>query len=516
MQVQVAELETPGQRTLPRTVLVSAMLFAVLLPLFLTPVMPLFDIYAHAGRFMVLADPAASPAIAANYQTAWGLLPNLGMDLIGTGLMKLFDPLQAARLVTACMILAQMGGALFLADALHGRIQAPSALLIGISAHSNVLIWGFANYLLGFGLMLFALGLWIRLSARPILQFTTAAPLAVASLLTHGFAFVLFGLLLGMIELGLLRAGGRANVATIARRTLVLAALAIVPAALFVHMNTASVEGGAAASFIRLFRYAAAGELWPRLIREVATRGDAFLRVASTLNPVADRLIGLALWAALLAMARTGLMTLDARMRLAVLLGGILLLVTPPELFGGAHLPERIPLLLLTLIAVSATFGPGTLRSPAGLALCGLFALHCALAAFGWARDGRSYALYLDALKNNATGILATRYSPPGHDRRSGHPTCAPLSHLMLIANGTAVPTFADSTQQPIRLTGPLALAMARTKDQRDPDPKAALAALRDAGFDTIVICADVPVDVPAGFQRLAGDTTWALYRTGR
>ena len=52
------------------------------IPAMLTPVLPLIDLGGHVARYVVQLDAGRSPVLAHWYSFEWGLLPNLGVDLL--------------------------------------------------------------------------------------------------------------------------------------------------------------------------------------------------------------------------------------------------------------------------------------------------------------------------------------------------------------------------------------------------------------------------------------------------
>ena len=78
--------------------LVMAGLFGVaLIPMLVTPVMPLIDFYNHLTRYFVLAHIGADPVLQTYYQAHWTLLPDIGVDLLATPLLRFFRRCWPAR-----------------------------------------------------------------------------------------------------------------------------------------------------------------------------------------------------------------------------------------------------------------------------------------------------------------------------------------------------------------------------------------------------------------------------------
>lgn len=495
----------------PAWAIVAAML-ACIIPVFVTPILPLMDFYAHIARYYILAHIDANPALEEYYTASWKLLPNLGLDILGTGLMKLLPPLVVAQILGAAIVLAPLLGVLVLSRALHGYVTWPSLLLGVLLAFSHILIWGFANFLLGLGLGMAGLGFWISLRDRPALQLAVAIPLAVALFFVHGLAFAFWGLFLGCLELTRAWEDRALRPDLLGRRLGRLALLAVIPVLLFLQMPTSGAEGGITPSFANLQRHAEMGAFWPRVFEEILSRIDVTLRVSDSDHPWLDRGMGLFLWGGLIVGLTTGILRLDRRLWLACLLAFVLIGLMPPSMFSVGYLNDRVPLLLLALLAAGLSFPPSQGRAqngqgPFSAALAALCVLHLSLTGVSWARDGQVYRSFIDTLAKTDTGPLGSSLllgrtgerNPPGT-------RCQPLSFLMLLLNETAVRTFAFSTQQPLELDG----ALASTDKSALEDPA-------KAGYTAAVVCTDDGTSPPPadGFVLAAAHRPWSLYVAG-
>ena len=501
---------------------------ACLVPLFVTPVLPLIDFYAHVARYYILGNIASDPSLGENYVPMWRLLPNLGLDVLGATVMSAVPPLIGAKLLAALVILAPFLGALSLCHALHGRTSLLNVALAGQLSFSFILTWGFANFILGVGIGLWALGLWISNAGRPQLQLAVGVVLGTLIMLVHGLAFGLWGLLLGCVEIMLIRAAMPISVSVIIWRLARLCIVAVLPVALFQLSNTAEAEQGVAGAFTNLRGYIQDGGLWPRLAEEALQRIDSFLRVAETSFPLLDRVVGLVLWGLLLAGFLSGALRLDRRLWLATALAGALVFLMPPNLFGVGHLAERMPFLLLSLLAAGVSLAPGAHDRPARAAatlnaalpalMAALFAVHMVLVTVGWARDGQNYRRFLDTAQDIRPGGLAYAvYFDDARQRDIGR-HCKPLLFLLLLQNGTAVSTFANPTQQPLSLTGPLKAALVSARamipSTLEVDRAEMLENLAAAGFETVVFCdVALPADQPTEAQLAGQGRGWALYQ---
>src|ERR1700684_2316344 len=90
-----------------------------LAPFLLVDVPAILDYPNHLARFYVLAHPH-DPWLSRFYAPHWGVLPNLGLDVIGVALMKVAPVHFAGRIVLALSLVAPVFGAVLYARAAFG------------------------------------------------------------------------------------------------------------------------------------------------------------------------------------------------------------------------------------------------------------------------------------------------------------------------------------------------------------------------------------------------------------
>lgn len=479
--------------------LVCAVLLMV--PLASTPVLPLIDFYNHIARYFVLSHVDGDPVLAANYAKAWALLPNLGLDAIATPLLAVVPPLLAAKLIVAFILLVEFGGVLFLHRALNRQADPlPAILLLGL-LYSYILNWGFSNFLLGLGLVFWNLGLWFRLRDRPALATLVCSAGAVAIFFCHGFAFAIYGLLLGGIEFGRWHAAGtERRIGSLVPTMGLLAAQAVLPALLFLRMSTSQASGEAGSTVGSIEKHMGSGSLADRLDFEFWYRLRTIFRVAESPYPMLDGAtflisLGVIGWG-----WRKGWFRLHRWALPALALFVLLCVITPPSLFGVGYLSDRLPLVLaMLLIAALASARPLPKEARGAVAVLGAVALvRIAAMTVGWADYGRHYADFQAVTSVIPRGALVTDILPHGRDRRDGLlPRCQMYRPLMVPLKGDVVALFANPTQQPIRLKGEIALAQTHLGEKRDlrarpipgyfDDQLAAVAAA--SHYDYILMC---------------------------
>ena len=85
---------------------VLALLCVILLaPLALVDVPPLLDYPNHLARAVVLAQGASDPALSRMYAAHWGIIPNLGTDLVLPPLLHVLPVHLAGRMVVGLSLI---------------------------------------------------------------------------------------------------------------------------------------------------------------------------------------------------------------------------------------------------------------------------------------------------------------------------------------------------------------------------------------------------------------------------
>ena len=137
----------------------------------------------------------------------------------------------------------------------------------------------------------------------------------------------------------------------------------------------------------------------------LAGRLNSFLRVAEGFSPPLDWALGLLLWGTIAVGLFTGALRLDRRLWLAVPLMLVLVVALPPSLFGVGHVDDRVPLILLCLLAAGLSAQPrARLAAPVTSLLIGLFVARTLLVGWGYHQAGTVYQDYLDQIAKVDTG----------------------------------------------------------------------------------------------------------------
>lgn len=438
-----------------------AIFLIALAPLVVGPVAPTIDFYDHVSRYFVLSHVAGDPFLAENYEARWSLLPNIGLDLVGTPLLGQVGALLGAKIILAVIFAVQYGGVLFFNRMLTGAFNLVTAAMAAMLLYSFILRWGFANFLLGLGLLFWGAGLWLHLRRRLWVATAVGVPFAFLIFVTHGVAFALYGLLLGALEIGFLvrrqQGLGRFLAAGVA-----LAAQAVAPAALFLLGPTADAPGGVTNAAGAVTRLKSQGQLAERLFELAHYRLTTIVRVAESGALWFDVVTFVVLGALVVWMLARRKIMVSPLAWPALVIGVLLVALTPPALFGVGYVADRMPLYMAFLVAGVLSV-PVSLDKASRLVVAGV----CLIAAarigvmtgdwLSYGADLRDYRAVVERLPpRQVTGFVNVELHPRYDDTRR----CEMYGPLMAPERDAAVALFAIPTAQPMRLQGRLSEAL--------------------------------------------------------
>jgi len=480
-----------------RSALFIVIFVVAAVPALAAPVLPMIDYYSHVARYFVLAHVDSDPYLARYYVPRWGILPNIGLDVIGTGLMRFVAPLTAAKLIVLAIFTVQYWGVLAFNRQLNGRASLVTAILAAPLLYSFILGWGFANFLLGLGLVFWGAAWWLAQRKRLAVAVPVACIFAVVIFLTHGVAFALYGLLLGGLELGFFFTSQPRSLPSLVRQMSALAVQAVAPGLLFLASPTSRAVEGVTNADEAIRRLADAGRLAHRIQELAAYRVTSILRVSESPSFALDATTFAAAAVLLAVLALRGRLKLPLAAWPAIAMGIGLVAIVPPALFGVGYVADRMPLYLAFLLAGSLV---GRLqRSWLDVAcvsgLAAIVGLKLACVGVGWQGYRQDYADFEAATRSIPAHSLVGYINAVNQDRLDGERRCQMWGPLVIPLHGQATSIFAYKSQQPIALTGRLddatrAIAAFASDTERRRDPNAAFNAMEDARlFDFILVC---------------------------
>jgi hypothetical protein len=224
-----------------------ALCLILLAPLLLVDVPPLLDYPNHLARLQVLAMGADDPVLSQFYAPRWGIIPDMGIDVLGLALVPLLPVHIAGRVILGIVLLLPVLGTAAYSRALHGR--TPWALGGGLLAYSGTFLLGFLNFTAAIGLALLFAAAWLRWREdHPAPVVLLAIPAAVALFFCHLMGLLFFGLLIGAHEAAALwpaRADHRVLLLSAVRRLGAGAAVFAVPVTLYAMSDLGAMRGEA-------------------------------------------------------------------------------------------------------------------------------------------------------------------------------------------------------------------------------------------------------------------------------
>lgn len=496
--------------------LVMAGLFIVaMLPLAVTPVLPLIDHYNHLVRFYVLAHLDSSPLLQQYYRAKWSITPDIGLDVLAIPLLRVAPPLAAAHLIILGILALLYSGALYFNRALTGQRSLLVAVLLLPLLYSYILNWGFINFLLGLGIVFWSGGWWLTHRRDPRIGVPVACLLALATFLSHGVAFAMYGILLVFLEIGIFLESQERDVRALARALGWVAIQAVVPVLLFIWWRLNAVplsipgfSGGPLPPPPHNGLYRLKGilrvEEGPAYWFDIATFfGQTFFAFF------------------LLASGRIGI----ARKAWPLIAISILLAAAvPSEMFGVFYISDRVPLfaafcLLGALCLTRAQWTRWTRFACAALVAIA-FARIGAIAAdwSGYAQDYREFQSVAEKIPPGSMTLGVMIGS--GHHETSVH-RCEMYAPLLVTNYGQIGPTFDDQNQHPMVLAGALkrandSLALnARVTNEMTADFNPYISTAAASGFDHLLVCNPgmLTHPFPVGMELVARTPRFALLR---
>ena len=345
----------------------------VLVPVFVVAAPPLADYVNHLARMHVIAVRGHDPYLDAFYSIDWQLIPNLAMDLIVPILARVADVYRAGQVFTALTVLAIVTGPMAVHRALYGRFNA-FPMVAFVVVYNGIFLFGMMNFLLGVGLAMWGLAVWVGLRERAIwARMMVSAAFCLVLFVCHLYAVGLYGLAIGSYELW----EWSRRTFRFDRRLAVELAVLIVPVLPLVPLLMGSSTWGLIADYS-----------W-----NSESKIDGLTLVFRTYDDTHDlTVMGLAFLAVAYGLRRGILSVHGAFFPLAVF-GFLVFMAMPYTLFGSEMADQRMPVSLLLMLVGFVHLDPEDTWSKAGfLVLVLAFAVvRVGDVTLQWSRIGRGY-----------------------------------------------------------------------------------------------------------------------------
>ena len=433
----------PAARPPPWARLILPMLVVLIgaAPIAIARPAPLQDWPNHVARIHILLALLRHDGFwSQHYRFTGFLTPDAVMDLSIAGLSRLGLPV---RVAAQCFLLTGYG--LFVAGfcALARALDAWSSIkpvLAVLLFYGNALFWGLVSYVLGLGLMLGLLALWLGAAKQPAWRLCLAALAAVLLLFTHLVVAGIWVIVLGCFDLHRVATQpGRWS-----RRVTGSASWLAALVTMGLSLSLLPASGGHDASF----GYAGGGlgaagrKLW--LFGKLLLGGGAMQDAAS-----------LAALLACLVAVLSSRPRLAAAPSLAVAALALTALLAPERIGDGSQLDSRLALPPLLLLAAGVAVRPRRLVLPlAGGAVCARTLLLVGI----WHASSQLFAQYRSqAADLPPHSLMMMAYGTPLASlswRQIWSPPITSIATQVVFRDLFMPAIFANPSQQPIGLRG--------------------------------------------------------------
>jgi len=446
---QVDDFSVEDRRVTRFAGCVALVLFVVLMPLFVASIPPLHDYQFHLARIDVLASLPKSAFLRSRYEQGSFLFPNVGMDVVMLPLLRILPVLLAGRVFLGLTLVVMLTGTVALHAALHRRLSV-WPLLAAFFLYNWIFMYGFLNYLLGVGLMLWAAAGWVALRQRATgWRVIWASVMAVVLLFCHLVAVGLFGIVIAGFELHRASRTIRANWPSTLRDLAAAAIPFAIAMAIFVGISSSALEGP------QLIAYHA-GRGWKPLVAYRSLMTTIGWLDVVTLSPLLVGIV-LALWRRRVDISRSMILPLGLLMLTFVLM--------PFYIFGSEFGDTRLPIAILLVAIASTNLGSRASRL-VGLCVLGLLVVRSVAIARDWVDADARLAPFVDAfhlIPDGATLYAATAAPFPSIDYRDAaglalwHPPLKHVASLASLGRDVFVPsTWSNPNTQPLRVVASL------------------------------------------------------------
>jgi hypothetical protein len=304
-------------------------LLVLLAPLTITELPPLLDYPNHLARTYVLAFGQEDPVLSRIYAQDWQIIPNLAIDVVLTGLVKVLPVYVAGRVMLGMILVLNYAAILLYSRAVFGRWSwwPVAAALMGYHA---LFLMGFMNYQVGIALAMMTAAGWHAFRDRyPVATVIAAAFAATLVFFCHIFGLVFCAVLIGSRELLLMWDQGRARRWVPLLQRAAAAGIVFVPSAvLYLSARLASANEGVIT--------------WNSPATKLTNLTEPFMNYYAAF----DKLTALSILALVLACLALRMLRVNRASLLAAAICFLLYLAMPMTLKEASFIDGRFPIML--------------------------------------------------------------------------------------------------------------------------------------------------------------------------
>lgn len=415
-------------------------------PVFFCKYPPLLDYPWHLTRIFILDSWSTSPFIQDFYNINTLILPNTGLDLMALLLAKVLPVETAGRVFIAIVFAITLSGVIFLNRVLSNRF-ALWPLLSSLFLFNWILLFGFLNYLLGIGLLLWAIGGWLTIrDSSAWLRFFIGSICTLILFFCHLAALGLYAVTIAGYEL-------QRSCKTIRKsewfavRDLIIGAAIFIPPTVLFYISSTSGYG------VSKFIYDQ-----PWLFKKIVT----FLQALTTSNWFLDTSMIFMLALFVVFIKFQGKIQVDRSMYLPLVLLMLAYLILPiAGLFTGGYIDTRIPIAIVYIFIGSShlTIQRKVWRRSIQYFFFIVLIIRSIFLSYDWYRHNdiiEEYTTAFARMKSGSIMFVVTGSSEPtlSSSRHQWRPPVWHLGSLATLKQKVFVPViWAHPAKQPITVT---------------------------------------------------------------
>ena len=356
----------------------------VSLPIFLSKYPHILDFPGHLARVKILSAYSDSDFYHGVYQINNDLTPNIAFDFFVYLFHKFLPLLIAGKLFLFASFAITVSGCAFL-HAMLFRNRSFIPLLSSLFLYNLIFHFGFINYLLGVGMMLWGAGIWLWLqSHKKSARFIIGLIISGVIFFTHIIAFVLFSSIVGAIEIERLFANYKNNRPSLGDFIFSIMPLFIPILYFFFFIsNTADSTDIYYVGILQKIKWAALNISWD----------GGFI----------DLLSFFAIIALIILVLLRGKILFSRKMVFPSIVLALLLFIIPTGYVGGSYLDIRLPIALLYVLLASCNV---SFKSPSVRHFTVFFVLFIvALKSVLILKDWKSYDTQVSKIVNQVSKL---------------------------------------------------------------------------------------------------------------
>ena len=306
------------------------LLAAAAVPIFMVKIPALLDYFNHLARMHIIASVEDNPYLAEFYEIKWGIVSNMGMELVVPFLAKFCDIYLAGKIFVFFIMVLITTGIYAIHYSIYKQLSL-APLLAFLFLYNTALLYGLLNYLFGLGIALWGIAFWIGIRGHhPGIRLPVSLVFVLALFLCHLYAVGLYGLTIFCYELWMLKEKTAKNTLNMVTDIAVLTVPFIIVMLLLINSPTGGLAGENTWLLKSKFR--------------------AIEWIIELYHPYRDRMIGALIAGASIWSLGRGIFRIHPVGWITLIMGVFLFILMPTRLFTSWTADVRLPIAIIFIV----------------------------------------------------------------------------------------------------------------------------------------------------------------------